>query len=173
MTRLLFIVSCIWMLSSCSPLKLTGNYPDTHHYIECDNTFKNVWSEIIDYLTYAGIPIETIDRSSGLIETSSISLIDHYTREKDGRPIDPDAYAVIPTIRSGLVYILEPKPPINAGWTMTGKWNIRIKVSDGKTAVRINLISLECRYASSGHVTQIPIRSTGKFEQGLLEHLTH
>lgn len=168
MKKLLLIVSCITVLSSCTSMKLTGNYPDPHYFIETSDSFDDVWSRVIDYFAYAGVPITTIEKSSGLIVSSKVSFIDHYTTEKRGIPSDPNAYVVIPNL--GALYLM------TGTLTITGDWNVRIKESDGKTSININLINIDCYYTSTdrmGNTTKIPAKSTGKFEQSLLDYFAN
>lgn len=159
---------------SCAPIKLTGTYPSTSHFAYSNNSFEQVWSKVIDYFAINGIPITTIDKSSGIIVSSKMSFLNSYTREVQGQPLDPNAFVVIPTVRGGFGNILEPTAAITGDWTMVGDWNVRIRESDGKVMVNVNLMNLDCYYTTSGLYgsnSKIPIKSTGKFEKGLLEYL--
>lgn len=156
-------------------MRLTGEYPDAHFSKETDLSYEDVWSRVIDYFAIAGIPISTIDKSSGLIVASKVSFVNNYTREVHGKPLDEKAYVVIPTVRGGFGNILEPSAALTGDWEMCGDWNVRVKHSNNKTIVIVNMINLYCFYrvyGLMGSTTQIPIKSTGVFEQSLLNYLT-
>lgn len=159
------------MLPSCSSISLTGSYPDPHHYAESDDTFEEVWERVVDYFAFEGIPISTIDKSSGLIITAKMPLKDYCSREENGKPLDPDAYVVIPTSKGGLGTTMEPEMLVSHGWKITGQWNVRVKESDGKTAIHINLSELTCLYPSLNGYRDAPIHSTGRFEQKILDYV--
>lgn len=58
---------------------------------------------------------------------------------------------------------------------MIGDWIVRIKPnSKGGTSININLLNLRCFYGSSGILgtsAKIPIKSTGVFENNMLQYL--
>ncbi|MBR2451922.1 MAG: hypothetical protein IKB37_01960 [Rikenellaceae bacterium] len=169
-----FCIAC-FLVSCGSPLRLTGTYPSTNHFGYSDKSYEQVWAKVIDYFAIAGIPITTIDKSSGLIVSSKVSFLNYYTREVKGAPLNPNAYVVIPTVRSFLGNILEPTAVITGDWTMVGDWNVRIRESNGKIMVNVNLMNLDCYYKTSSFyssTTKVPIKSTGKFESELLDFLT-
>ncbi len=174
--RLMLSCTAVLTLSSCGSLRLTGTYPAPNHFAETRNTFEVVWSRVIDYFAIEGVPITTVDKSSGLIVSSKMSFLNAYTREVNGEPLDPDAYVVIPTVRGEFGIILEPSSFIGGTWKMIGDWNIRVKEENGKTIVNVNLTNLACYYTTTkSNITSsrpIPIKSTGKFEKDLLDYLT-
>lgn len=175
MKKILTVLFAASLLVSCSTLKLTGTYPSTNHFGYSDNTYEQVWAKVIDYFAIAGIPITTIDKSSGIIVSSKMSFLNSYTREVEGVPLNPNAYVVIPTVRGGFGNILEPAAAIRGNnWTMVGDWNVRIRENEGRIMVNVNLMNLDCYYTSGlyGSTTKIPIKSTGKFERELLDYLT-
>lgn len=169
------LVIFLLLIGGCAPLRLTGEYPDTHFSKETDLSYEEVWERVIDYFAIAGIPISTIDKSSGLIVSSKVSFVNNYTREVNGKPLDENAYVVIPTVRGGFGNILEPKAALTGDWEMIGDWNVRIKSINNKTIVSVNMINLYCFYrvrGLMGNTTKIPIQSTGVFERSLLNYLT-
>ena len=176
MKKILIVLFAASLLVSCSTLKLTGTYPSTNHFGYSDKSYEQVWAKVIDYFAIAGIPITTIDKSSGIIVSSKMSFLNSYTREVKGVPLNPNAYVVIPTVRGGFGKILEPTTTaITGDWTMVGDWNVRIRESEGKIMVNVNLMNLDCYYTISGFygsITKVPIKSTGKFERELLDYLT-
>lgn len=173
---LLVLVVFSFMVSSCgSTIRLKGSYPDSHFSKETDLQYEEVWTRVIDFFAMAGIPITTIDKSSGLIVASRVSFLNSYTREVNGAPLDPEAYVVIPTVRGMFGNRLEPNAAITGDWEMVGDWNVRIKANGSKTIVNVNMVNVECFYRTSGlsgNTTKIPIKSTGVFENSLLKYLT-
>lgn len=170
-----FILLCLpFILLGCAP-KLVGAYPDGYFVKETTLSYEEVWTRVIDYFAISGIPIETIDKSSGLIVSSNVSFLPYYTREKSGSPINPNAYVVIPTVRGGYGNIIEPTSRISGDWSMSGRWNVRIKTKDNKTIVNVNSNNMTCVYRVKGLLGSpqiIPIKSTGVFEKSLLNYLT-
>lgn len=174
MKKFFLLLAGACLMSSCgTTLKLSGSYPESNQYTETSLPYDEVWSKIIDFFAVNGIPISTIDKTSGLIVASSMSFVNNYTREdKQGNMINPDAYVVIPTVRGGFGNILEPNAKITGHWDMVGDWNVRIKNIDNKTLINVNLLNVRCLYSTSGlygSSSKIPIRSTGKFEKMLLD----
>lgn len=171
---LLFVLLLPVVLSSCSSMiKLVGNYPSPNQYGETKLSYDDAWSKVIDYFAVCGIPITTIDKSSGLIVASKMSFVNVYTREDNrGNLIDSSAYVVIPTVRGGFGNILEPNALISGRWEMVGDWNLRLKNEGDKTSINVNLLNLNCFYGNSGFMsTKIPIKSTGVFEKKMIEYL--
>lgn len=177
MKKLLFIsfASLSLLLASCgSPLKIMGTYSTGTEFKESSLPFEEVWSKVIDFFALSGMPISNIDKSSGIIVSNNISFVNYYTREdKNGNLINPNAYVVIPTVKGGFGNILEPTSKITGQWEMTGDWNVRIKPNGkGGTIVNVNLLNLRCRYHNPGGIiSNIPIQSTGVFENKMLDYL--
>ena len=70
--------------------------PAAENSVQTDKTVEEVWSKVIDLFAENGIPITTIDKSSGLIVASKTSFKDSYTFSKNDKPIDPDAMVLLP-----------------------------------------------------------------------------
>jgi len=170
MKKYTFLISIVLLLSSCVTLQLKGNYPSPNQFTESSKSFEDVWTKTIDFFAISGIPITTIDKSSGIIIASKMSFVNNYTREgKDKLPIDKTAFVVIPTVRGGFGNVLEPKSPITGEWRMDGDWNVRIKTVGYKTVVNVNLLNIQCFYKAGFSSTMIPIKSTGVFEKQIIE----
>ncbi len=177
MKKYILFATMTLLLSSCSSIKLVGTYPTNNHFAETDLSVEQVWTRVIDYFAMSGISIKLIDKASGLIVSEETSFVDYYTREEDGKPIDPNAYVVIPTVRGGFGNILEPRAAITGEWKMLGSWNVRVKPNGDKTLVNINMTNLSCYYLQpsmwgASNATAIPIASTGVWENEFLKYLT-
>ena len=172
--KLLGLGLIVILFSSCSVgYKLTGNYPITGQSALVDKSFEEVWSKTIDYFAQNGVPISTIDKSSGLIISSKMGLTNSYSREHNGELLNPKAYVVIPTVRGGFGNVLEPTAAITGSWDMIGDFNVRIKTADSnKTSVSVNLLNLNCFYSAGRSTIKIPISSTGVFEKEMIEYLS-
>lgn len=171
---LLILPVCLLMVSGCSSIRLKGTYPGSHFSTETDLGYEEVWNKVIDYFAMNGIPISVIDKNSGLIVSSNVDFVNTCTREVDGKPLDADAYVVIPTVRGGFGNILTPN---SSSWDILGQWNVRIKDNNGKTSVSINMVKLDCIHRTRslyGGSTEekIPVKSTGVFENRLLQYFT-
>ena len=159
--------------TSCVSKNLTGTYPaPQQHYVESKDSFEIVWSKCMDYFAMNGIAVFAANKSDGKIISSKISFVNNYTREVNGRPLNSGAYVVIPTIRNGFGNILKPSVTRAGSLTMNGDCNVRIRENNGKMIVDVNLSNLDCSYYTGYRVAKIPIRSTGVFEQELLEYLS-
>lgn len=163
----IFAIAFAALCVSCSTYRLTGNYADTNHFFaETTLSYEEVWTRVIDYFALEGVPISTIDKSSGLIVSSKVSFLNHYTREVGGTALNPNAYVVIPTVRGGFLNVLTPV-------SIVGDWNIRIKDHNGRIIVNVNLINLDCYFNGSyGSLVRVPVASLGNFERGLIDYLT-
>lgn len=163
-----FLFSLSLMLHSCITLKLDGAYQSGSSYSKTNLSKEEVWNNVIDFFAVNGISITTIDKSSGLIVASKTSFRNNFTREKNDKPLDSNAYVVIPSVRVGF-----------GGWyvpdEIVGDWNIRIKENetDGKTMVNINLVNLSCSPRIGGTTNNVPVRSTGVFEKKILDIVTN
>ena len=172
--KLLGLGLIVILFSSCSVgYKLTGNYPITGESVLIDKTFEEVWSKTIDYFALNGVPISTIDKSSGLIVSSKMDLTNSYSRESNGELLNPKAYVVIPTVRGGFGNILEPTSAITGNWDMIGDFNVRIKNTDSNNIlVNVNLLNLNCFYSAGRSTVKIPISTTGVFEKEMIKYLS-
>ena len=178
MKKHLFLLFLITLISSCASIRLTGVYPISGVSKETTLNYEDVWNRVIDFFSTLGIPITTLDKSSGLIVTSGFSFVNDYTREERGKPLNEEAYVVIPTIRKGFGSIIEPNSTFpKTDWTIMGDFNVRVKIDGQKTIVNVNVVNLKCFYSTpgiygSGHTNHVPIKSTGVFESFLLDYLT-
>ncbi len=168
MKKYLLIAITALFLSSCGSMKLVGNYPSNNHFAETDLSLEQVWTRIIDFFAISGVPIKLIDKASGLIVSEEISFKDSYTIEEKGLPVDLNALVVVPNGYNSMLIL--------SGGEMLGSWNVRIKPTENKTIVNVNMTNLSC-YSTSYSLfgvtkTSIPIASTGVWEKQFLEFLT-
>lgn len=165
----LFVLSYL-VLSSCMTTKtsqtLVGDYPSAPFSIETDKSFDEVWDKAIDYFAMNGISISTLEKESGLIVSNKVSLKNSITMEKDGKPLDKNAFVVIPYAKN-VVYV-------NA----TSDFNVRIRKQGEKVLISVNLPNLVAERTVKPKGFQlvstpqvVEARTTGVFENGLLNLL--
>lgn len=160
--KLSFIAAAILLLSSCAPgfIALRGQYPQTPIINYTDKSKDQVWDNIIDFFAQKGIPIKIIDKSSGLIVSDKSKLSWSY-EDKKGKLIRPQAFAAVRQLK--FPNVNKPVDPEK----VTGEWNIRIKETDGKTSINVNLYNIEGTYpiGNSNSVRDAGGKTTGVFEQ--------
>lgn len=160
--KLSFIVLSILLLSSCTPgfTALRGNYPQTPIINYTDKPKDQVWDNIIDFFAQKGIPIKIIDKSSGLIVSDKANLSWSY-EDKKGKLFQPSAFAAIRKFMYPNI-----SKPVNPE-KVTGEWNIRIKETNGKTSINVNLYNIEGTYqiGNSSSLRDPNGKTTGVFEQ--------
>ncbi|WP_288531763.1 hypothetical protein [uncultured Bacteroides sp.] len=167
MKKLLLMLLPFLLLSSCMTMKstpshLVGVYNVTTS-IKTDNPFDEVWNKVIDYFATNGIPIATLEKASGLIVSNKVQLKDAVTIEQDGKPLDKNAYIVIPYAKN-IIYK-----------NVTSDFNVRVREVDGKVVITVNLPNIVAeRTIKPTGFTMISVpenveaKSTGVFEAGLL-----
>ena len=70
-------------------------YPEAVYTCSTNSPMEKVWSDAIDLFAKRGYSIKIIDKSSGLLNSSPISMMDHYTYEnRKGELRDSSAYIV-------------------------------------------------------------------------------
>lgn len=163
----LLALSCM-VLSSCMTTKiphLVGNYTATTS-IETDKSFDEVWGKVIDFFATSGIPISTLEKASGLIVSNKVALEGMTTTEKDGVILNPNAYIVIPYVKG------------STNLQVTSDFNVRVKEQNGKVLISVNLPNIKAQlYVLEGLYVRVPTaksieaKSTGVFENGLLNLL--
>lgn len=168
MKKLLLVLLSGLMLSSCMTMKstpshLVGVYNVTTS-IETDQKFDDVWNKVIDYFATNGIAIATLEKASGLIVSNKVQLRDAVTVEQDGKPLDKNAYIVIPYAKN-IIYK-----------NVTSDFNVRVREVEGKVVITVNLPNIEAERTikPTGFVMvsapeQVEAKSTGVFENGLLD----
>lgn len=136
---------------------LKGTY-QTSAYIDSSNkSFEEVWEKVIDVIAENGISIKVIDKTSGIITTETHSFITSFTLEKNGAPKNPDAWIVVRDEGMGNIE------------TLTGNFNIRVKVQEGNTIISIKINNIKANKYMFGTSVPFPAQSTGVFEKLIIE----
>lgn len=161
MRKLLLLPILPILLFSCvTSTKLTSN---TEAYkATTAKPFDEVWANIIDIFSARGYSIKTIDKTSGLIVTDDYSLSKSYTYEKNGVPIDPQAYVVVSKY-SNVNFSFKNIEPDN----VLGNFNVRVRKNGDNVDVFINLVNLRAVSIGRYGTHQYEVKTTGIFEKQL------
>jgi hypothetical protein len=163
MKKLSYLLFLLTFLQSCATVvPLKGKYQEKSVKTEINKPFDAVWESIIDFVAEAGVSINLIDKSSGLIVADEVSFARHNSFEKRKGDIhDPSAYTVSERTNGD-------QPDQGNKYNVTGKWNMRAVASgNGKTVVSVNV------YALSVDKSVLPLtaESTGNFEKWILDKI--
>ena len=126
-------------LNSCGTMSgpiIRGKY-DPIKVATTDLGYEKVWEKVIDFFAEANIPIDVLDKSSGLISAKEIGFDnDRVTVEdKSGKIADADAWFVLPYAKNAV------------DGRAKCSFNIRVKSLDnGKTSIQINLSNITGYY---------------------------
>lgn len=172
--KYVFILMFLCLIESCFSIKsvpLKGSYQDAPFVFASEKTFDKVWDNLIDFFAQNGIGIKLIDRSSGLIVSEDFSFRKLYTWEdKKGKLKNPNAYLVT----SGVRYSTDDK--VRYPDRIEGNWNVRIKNSDEKTSINVNITNVrtsdEVFERNSFHYeenSRYVVKTTGVFERKIFE----
>lgn len=162
-------------LWSCSPktYPLQGNYDNQNKFIETSSSFDDVWNKVIDYFAMNNIPISTLEKASGIISATQITIDDSAVaiEDKSGQIHNQNAWIAVPYAKD------------RVGGTVTCSFNVRVRENDnGKIYIGINIGNIIC-YPKIEFVNSFTFRkeilqtnytvsdcaSTGLFEKQLLE----
>lgn len=149
-TKLFAMVLIALTMTSCfATRQIKGTYPQNLHSVVSTLSVDEVWSKVIDFFATSGVPINVIDKSSGLIVSQKMTF-PTTGENRDGTLVKESAYIVSPSqIINGI-----PQPVKQ----VAAVWNIRVKDVAGKTSISINL-----------HIDDVSSVSTGVFEKQLLD----
>lgn len=160
------------LVISCTPkvTPLKGIYPTPPiiHYSE--KPFDQVWGNIIDIFAQSNIPIDILDKSSGLI-TSKVTRLKWAIEGKDGTLSTKNAEVVLRReVDRGNRKLIKPA-------YVTGTWNIRVKEENGRTVINVNLHELmgykeemyAATYTKRNYSYELRGLSTGVFEQKIAD----
>lgn len=176
------ITLSILALQSCAvkEIPVKGTYPSTPMVFSSTQSFDKVWDNLVDLFAQKGFSIKIIDRSSGLI-VSQRSLLTATMEDKNGKPVDPSAIIVVPSIK--LNGRIVPVTGTSVGPYATekqikalpvyGDWNVRVKSTATGSTINVNITNVIYENILSTKVL-IPIsisgyKSTGIFEKELSE----
>ena len=167
MKKALMTVIVLALLSSCTVHKLIGSY-DKVITQNVDSEFDKVWGKVIDVFAQKGIPINVIDKSSGLIVSNKFPIpLSMVTKEKGGVPSDKNAFLVIPSTISRVLlhsYLVDEA---------SGSFNVRVKKNEsGKVVININLVNVESKFVPNDRrrsPIDILAKSTGVFEKKMID----
>ena len=148
----LILLLIVVILCSCigtKPIAYKSTYPTTPIIFNSNKNFEQVWDKLVDVFAQKGFSIRLIDKSSGLI-VSQKSLLSTTFEGKDGKPINPNAYIVVPAVNwNGR---LVPITGSNAGAYATekqiqaipvsGDWNVRVKSNGAGSTINVNINNL-------------------------------
>lgn len=166
MKKFLFVlpILAIFMEGCSSSAVFKSNY-DQVYSVESGLSFDEVWDKVIDYFAVNGYHISTIEKSSGIIMAAKTDLSNSYTKEdKNGNLENPNAFVVI---QKGLGFSISM-----LRFNITGDWNVRVKESNGKTLINVNLVNIQgVLTGNKGERTAVQAKSTGVFERHLLDLL--
>lgn len=170
MKKLIFI-AVLLIPSYCfsqGSYRFKWNHPDINFKVTSNVGYDTLWGNIIDFFSEKGIPIKTMDKSSGLIISEKMSFLNSYTIEpkKEG-PIDSSAFIV--------VAFAKHTPPTE----LTGEWNIHIRKEGNKVIISVNLVNIKAQnytpggsgmiagspYTYDSQTIILEAKSTGVFEK--------
>lgn len=171
LTSLLFL-GLILILSSCGSTVYTlkGDYTVESSTVT-DAEFDKVWDNVIDYFAQNNIPVATLEKSSGLIVASNVSIGESLVTLEDsnGQIMNNNAWFVFPYQKNCV------------GGKVVCSFNVRVrKQEDGKTFIGVNIGNIQgyiiveflnTMTFSKQQVTQTvqsSCSSTGNFEKHLL-----
>lgn len=169
LTILLLTISFI-MLPSCSPVVygLRGEY-DVRNYLETQSSYDDVWNRLIDCMSLNNIPIDVLDKQSGLIVSKPVDVsLSRVTQEnRDGSIRNSNAWFVFPYEENCEIEKVELL------------FNVRVKsLVNGNTHIQINMdfkgfrsIIVGPLFMQNWQIQESPCYSTGVFEREFLNIL--
>lgn len=136
--------------------------------------YEKVWEKVIDFFAENSIPVGVLDKTSGLISAKEIKFDNDLVTYEDvnGKMVNPNAWFVVSYGKNVV------------GARADCSFNIRVKkLDEGGTSIQINLSNIVGYYDVEWYniewlrkeiaKTTYPreCRSTGKFEEALLNYL--
>ena len=146
-------VGVVWVVTACAPTMIPPREPSppADHYVRAP--LDTVWQRIVTYFADSRIPIQTIDRGSGLIASTRFQL-----------PLSlAESWADCGRASTGEPTLAKLRA-INNLPTFTADFNVLVRARGDSTAVRSNIGSTATARSPAGLV---PIRgvSTGELEK--------
>ncbi len=163
----LFLIS-IFLIGCSAPSGLIGDYQDKPVVHMTSASYDKVWDKVIDHFAIEGIPIQVIEKNSGLIVSQVMDFTNSYTIESNKVEPNFDAFVIVNEVKQ-LGAVLRPLE-------ITGTWNVRVKDLGNKTSINVNINNLRAS-GEKGNVldarSTIPftfeVKSTGFFEKQIAQ----
>jgi len=150
-------------------IPLKGKYPEQSTEYITNESFDKVWDRVIDLFAKYGIPIKTIDKSSGIIIANKSNFIATFENE-NGSLIDTNAcFVAVKLIVPANHRVIEPV-------YVSSDFNVRVKkLEDNNTSIVINVFINKAEYfwmaAPTPSVFSGKVMSTGKLEKSILKFI--
>jgi hypothetical protein len=157
--RVALCLCCV--ATACLGIKPPAQPPTpTDTYIRAP--FDTTWQRVIGFFADSRVPIQTIEKASGLIVSTKFRLSDEQTLvwADCGRGRGGTAFEAVKRMGLGLPLVL-------------ADFNVFVRPSVDSTAVRVNLtLNGENDLQVSGHTSMVCV-TNGKFEQALIARVSH
>ena len=160
MKKIIILLVILATLSSCASTRLLGEYPSQAYSATTSKSAEEVWNNIIDWFFSTKTPISLIDKASGIITSSKISLRASTTDEFNSAPRYKSKYVVVP----------EGIDPYHM--FISGRVMARVKSEGDKTKVSVFLSDLEC-IPQMGEIRYFEVKSIGTFEYQFVKYITN
>lgn len=167
------------ILSSCSTsIPMLKQEYNTSKSAVSKFDYDTTWSKVIDFFAENSIPITLIDKSSGIITASNVSvgetLVTH--EDKNGEILNPNAWFVMPYVKGclgnqaicGFNVRVTPVQNENDKVTVT----VNLSYTSGEYIVEFR-DPMTFRKSRMTVKSKLPCVSTGKFESDLLSLFTN
>jgi hypothetical protein len=144
-------------------IPLKGKYPEQSTEYITNKSFDEVWDNVVDLFAKTGIPIKTIDKSSGIIVANKTNFQATFENE-NGALIDTNAaFVAVKLIVPANNRLIEPV-------YVSSDFNVRVKkLADNKVSIGINVFINKAEYywmaAPTPTIFNGRVASTGKLER--------
>ena len=163
------IVSVLFIGCSMKTIPLKGRYPEQSTEYITNESFDKVWDRVIDLFAKYGIPIKTIDKSSGIIVANKSNFIATFENE-NGSLIDTNAcFVAVKLIVPANNRLIQPV-------YVSSDFNVRVKkLEDNNVSIVINVFTNKAEYywmaAPTPSVFNGKVASTGKLGRAIIKLL--
>lgn len=155
----LLLAAVLTAVSSCAPVSfLRFQYPDTTHKKEVSRPYDAVFDDVIDFMVEHGWSLDKIDRQNGIAEMVAYLPYNLVTYETKSGAADPAAFAV--SVFTG------------AAHAHYGRVIFRVKPIDaGKSSLGVRMVAYSVPLGGSQYNDYVRTKTTGVFEQSILDAL--
>ena len=164
-------IFCVIIVSSCgSQPTLRGQYYVNKTSTITSSPINEVWNKVIDFFAENNIPIATLEKESGIIVASNVTIKYPLCAMEDeyGDLTNKNAWFAFPYVRKGCNH------------KVTCSFNVRVRDNgDGKTYISVNVSNISGEYQVEfinnflqkqlTQYTPITCEPTGNFEKALLK----